>query len=68
MTANDKYPIRDCENLPSQIQMELPLKPKTFSDSFLIFLKATLKFKHLEKKYYRHRYFVWAITGYQKLG
>ena len=37
LTANDKYPVRDCENLSSPIQMQLYLKPKTFSQFFCHF-------------------------------
>ena len=32
LTANDKDPFRDCENLSSPIQMQLSLYPKFFSD------------------------------------
>ena len=32
LAANDKYLTQDCENFSSPIQMELPLKPKTFSN------------------------------------
>ena len=35
LSANDKYPVRDCENLLSLIQMQLSLEAKTFSDFFL---------------------------------
>ena len=34
VTANDKYPVRDCGNLPSLIQMHLSLKQKAFSHFF----------------------------------
>ena len=30
LTANDKYPVQYCENLPSPIQMQLSLNPKIF--------------------------------------
>ena len=30
LTANDKYPFRDCENFACRIQMQLSLKKKTF--------------------------------------
>ena len=38
LTANDKYPVHDCENLLSPIQIQSSLKPKRFSDSFVPFL------------------------------
>ena len=50
LTANDKYPVRDCENLSSLIQMRLSLKRSTFIYSFVPFLEYTLNFKHFEKK------------------
>ena len=54
LTANDKYPLRDCENLLSPTQMILSLKPKSFSDSFLQNLDSSSNFKPFEKKFYRH--------------
>ena len=30
LTANDKYPVRDCQNLSSPIQLQLSLNPKAF--------------------------------------
>ena len=50
LTANDKDPVRDCENLSSPIQMILSLKPKTFSDSFVPFPEYASNLKHFEKK------------------
>ena len=50
LTGNDKYPVRDRENLLSPIQMQLFLKPETFSDSFVPLLESTSNFKHFRKK------------------
>ena len=50
LTANEKYPVRDCKNLSSPIQMQLSLKPKTFSDLFDPFLESTSNFELFEKK------------------
>ena len=58
LTANDKYPVRDFENLSSLIQMQLSLKLKTFSDFFHRFLETKPKFKQFEKKDDRHSYLV----------
>ena len=58
LTANDKHPVRDFENLLSPIQMPLSLKRKTFVDSFVPFLESTSNFKGFEKKYDRHSYFL----------
>ena len=35
LTANEKYPVRYCENLLSQIEMQLSLKRKTFCVFFV---------------------------------
>ena len=58
LTANDKHPLRDFENLLSPIQMTLSLKRKTFVDSFVPFLESTSNFKRFEKKYDRHSYLI----------
>ena len=50
LTENGTYPVPDCENLSSPIQMQFYLNPKTFSDSFVPFLESTSNFKHFEKK------------------
>ena len=50
MTANDKYPVRDGENLKSPTQMQLSLKPKTLYHCFVLFLESSSNFKHSEKK------------------
>ena len=68
LTANDKYPVRDCENLSSPIQMQLSLKPKTFYHSFVLFLAAKSNFKHFEEKDDCHSYFISEITDCQKVG
>ena len=62
LSANDKYPVRDCENFSSPIQMQLSLKPKTFSDSFVPFLAATSYFKNFEQKDDCHSYFISEIA------
>ena len=50
LTANDKHPVRDCENLPSPTQMQLSLYPKYFSYSFFPLLESASIFKHFETK------------------
>ena len=65
---NDNYPVQDCGNLSSPIQMELYLKPTIFSDFFVSFLESTSNFKHFEKKDDRHSYFITEITGCERLG
>ena len=68
LSANDKYPVQDCENFSSGIQMLLSLKPKTSSRSFVPFFESTSNFKHFEKKDDRHSYFVSEIADCQRLG
>ena len=68
LTANDKYPVRDCVNLSSLIQMQLSLKPTICSDFFFPFLESTSNLKHLEKQDDRHRYFILEITDYERVG
>ena len=67
LAANDKYPVRDCVNLSSPIQMQLSSKPIIFSDFFVPFLEFTSNFKRFEKKDDRHSYFISEITDYERL-
>ena len=50
LTADDKYPVEDCENLQLPIQMQLSEKRTTFCQFFVTFLESTSIFKHFEKK------------------
>ena len=54
LTADDKYPVQDCQNLHLPIQMQLSEKPKTLCQFFVPFLESTSNFKHFEKKDLRH--------------
>ena len=67
-TSNDKYPLRDCVNLLSPIEMQLSLKAIIFSDFFVPFLESKLKFKHFENKDDCDAYFVSEITECERLG
>ena len=68
LTANDKYPVRDCVNLLSPIEMPLSLKPRNFSDFFVPFLESTSNSKHFEKKDDSHSYFIWEIRHCERVG
>ena len=68
LTANDNYPVQDCGNLSSPIQMELYLKPTVFFDYFVSFLESTSNFKLCEKKDDCHSYFISEITDCERLG
>ena len=66
--ANDKYPVRECVNFSSPIQMELSLKPRIFPDFIVPFVESTSNFEHLEKKDHRHSYFISYLTDCERLG
>ena len=68
LTANDQYPVWDCENLLTPIQMHLSRKLKIFSDFLLPFLETTLNFEYLEKNDDRHTHFISENTDCQVLG
>ena len=68
LTVNDNYPVQECGNLSSPIQMELYLKPTIFVDFFVSFLESVSNFKHFEKKDERHTYFISEIRECGKLG
>ena len=68
LTANDKYSFQDVENLLSPTQLQLSLKPKTFSDFFNPFLEYTSSFKDFGKNDDRHSYFITELTGCERLG
>ena len=54
LTADDKYPVQDCENLQLLIQMQLSEKRKTFSEFFVPFLDSTSNFERFQRKDDRH--------------
>ena len=68
LSANDKYPIRDCVNLSSPIQMQLYLQARIFADFFVLFLESTSNFRHLEIKDEHHTYFISEITECERVG
>ena len=55
LIADDKYPVKDCENLSLPIQMQLSKKRNAFPQFFLPFLESTSNFKRFEKKDNRDR-------------
>ena len=50
MTTDDKYSRRNMLNFAQQFEPPLSQKQKTFSESFLAFLKCALNLEHFEKK------------------
>ena len=49
LTVNEKRFLHNRDNLTQQIQLQLSVKEKTFSEFFFAFLKSILNFKHLPK-------------------
>ena len=41
LTADDKYPAEDCENLKVSVQMQLSEKRECLSEFFVLFLEST---------------------------
>ena len=68
LTADDKYSLRNSENLSQQIQMHLSKKQKTFSHILAPFLKSTSNFQHFETKDYPNSLCVSEITDCQIWG
>ena len=62
LTADEKYPVLNRDNLTIPIQMQLSQKQKTFSQFFAAFLKSTLNFKHFESKDDPHRFCIFEVT------
>ena len=50
MTTDDKYSRWNMLNLTQQLEAPLSQKQKTFSGTFLAFLKYALNLEHFEKK------------------
>ena len=50
LSANDKYPVLNRDNLMIRIQMELYQKQKKFSVYFVPYLKSSWNFEYFEKK------------------
>ena len=68
LTSNDKYPVGDCVNLHSPIQMQLSLKPTIFSHFFVPLLESTSNFKDFEKKDDSDSSFTWEIRHCERVG
>ena len=62
LTADHKYPLRDCENLLFPIQRQLSQKRKTFSGFFVPFSESTSNIKHFQKEDDLHSYCISEIT------
>ena len=49
-TADYKYPVPDCKNLPFRIQFGLSSKQKTSSQFFILFTQSPSNFEYFQKK------------------
>ena len=65
-TANEKYSLRNSQNLPFPIQRQLSKKRKTFSQFFTVFVTFTLGFQYFEKKDDSHRLCISEVTDCQR--
>ena len=54
-SADYKYPVTDCENLPFPIQIQLSEKQKTFCRFLIPFVEYPSNFEHFQEKQDRHR-------------
>ena len=68
LTPNERYPVREYENLLTPVQIQVSWVQKAFSDFFVLFLETILNFEHFEKKEDRDTYFISENTDCQRLG
>ena len=50
LSAGEKYPVQNCQNLQLLIQMPVSEKRKAFSQFFVPILESTSYFKHFDEK------------------
>ena len=62
LTANEKYPVLNRDNLTIPTQMQLSEKQKIFSEFLAAFLKSRISFGHFEKKDYPHSFCIYEST------
>ena len=67
LNADDKYPVRECENLLLPIQRQLSSKGKIYSTYFVRFLESSSNFKNFQEKEDCHRLCISEITDCQGL-
>ena len=68
LTADDQYSLLNRDNLTQPIRTQLFEKDKPFSQFFLVILKSTLNFEHLQKKDELHSRFISEVTYSEKRG
>ena len=50
LSADEKYPLPNRDNLTIPIQIQFSQKQKNFSEFLSVFLKSRLNFEYFEKK------------------
>ena len=68
LTADDKYSLRNSENLRQPIKMQLSKNLKTFSQYLAKFLESTSDFQHFGKKEDSHSLRISEITDCEMYG
>ena len=68
MTAVDKCPLPNRDNLTQPIHKELSQKVNTFSQFFHAFSKSGLNFEHFEKQDDPHSLFISEATAWENCG
>ena len=66
LTADDQYSLLNRDNLTQPIRTQLFEKEKPFPRFFLVFLKSTLTFEHLQKRDDLHSRYISEITHSEK--
>ena len=66
MTADDKYSLRNGEDLGEPIQMQLYKKLKTFFQHFAQLVQSTSNFKHFENKDDSNSVCIFEVTHSEK--
>ena len=67
-TADEKHSLRNGENFPLPIQMQLSKKGKTFSGLFSVFLKFILNFQYFQNKDDFHGLCISEVTDCERCG
>ena len=62
LATDEMYLALNRDNITISIQMQLSLKPNTFSEIFATFFKFRLNFIYFETKYIPHRFCISGIT------
>ena len=67
LSADEKYPLPNRDNLTIPIQIQFSQKQKIFSQFLSVFLKSRLNFEYFEKKDDPHRFCISEIRDSVKV-